>query len=61
MGLSVGVAFIVGQIIAWVIAVPWLTSMTPVAEGATIGQHTIGIWRTQVRFIGAGTIGIAAI
>src|SRR5215218_264798 len=32
VGLSVGVAMLVGQIISWVIAVPILTSMQPAAE-----------------------------
>ncbi len=61
VGLSVGMAMLVGQIISWVIAVPWLTSMQPPAAGADLAAHTIGIWRTQVRFIGAGAIGVAAI
>ena len=61
VGLSVGVAFIVGQVISWVIAVPVLTSMQPAAEGVDLATHTMTVWRTQVRFIGAGTIGIAAI
>ncbi|MDF2771996.1 MAG: oligopeptide transporter, family [Geminicoccaceae bacterium] len=61
VGLSVGVAFIVGQVISWVIAVPVLTSMQPPAEGVDLATHTMTVWRMQVRFIGAGTIGIAAI
>ena len=61
VGLSVGMAMLVGQIISWVIAVPWLTSMQPPAEGVDLAAHTIGIWRTQVRFIGAGAIAVAAI
>jgi putative OPT family oligopeptide transporter len=61
VGLSVGMAMLVGQIISWVVAVPILTSMTPAAEGVTLAAHTMTIWRTQVRFIGAGAIGIAAI
>ena len=61
VGLSVGLAMLTGLIIAWAIAVPILTSMQPPAEGATLAAHTLGIWRTQVRFIGAGAIAIAAI
>src|SRR5688500_15299465 len=61
VGLSVGMAMLVGQIISWVIAVPVLTSMQPPPEGVDLAAHTIGIWRTQVRFIGAGAIGVAAI
>jgi len=61
VGLSVGMAMLVGQIISWVIAVPLLTSMQPAAEGVDLATHTITVWRTQVRFIGAGAIGISAI
>ena len=61
VGLSVGMAMLTGLIIAWVIAVPILTSMQPAALGADLAAHTSEIWRTQVRFIGAGAIGIAAI
>ena len=61
VGLSVGVAMLVGQVISWVIAVPILTSMQPATLGQTLAAHTTAIWTTQVRFIGAGTIGVAAI
>jgi putative OPT family oligopeptide transporter len=61
VGLSVGIAMLVGQIISWVIAVPVLTWMQPVPAGADAAAHMIDIWRTQVRFIGAGAIGIASI
>ena len=61
VGLSVGIAMLTGLIIAWAIAVPILTSTQPAAEGVALGAHTIAIWRTQVRFIGAGAIAIAAI
>ncbi|HKY46207.1 MAG TPA: oligopeptide transporter, OPT family, partial [Pyrinomonadaceae bacterium] len=61
VGLSVGMAMLTGLIIAWVIAVPVLTSMQPAAAGADLAAHTVGIWRTQVRFIGAGAIAVAAI
>src|SRR5205807_5364209 len=61
VGLSVGMAMLVGQIISWVIAVPVLTAMQPAAAGVALAAHTISIWRTQVRFIGAGAIAVAAI
>ena len=61
VGLSVGMAMLTGLVIAWAIAVPILTSMQPAAEGVALGAHTLAIWRTQVRFIGAGAIAIAAI
>ncbi|MBC7897128.1 MAG: oligopeptide transporter, OPT family [Cytophagaceae bacterium] len=61
VGLSVGMAMLTGLIIAWAISVPILTSMQPAAEGVELAAHTMTIWRTQVRFIGAGAIGVAAI
>ena len=61
VGLSVGMAMLTGLVIAWAIAVPILTSTQPAAAGVELGAHTLAIWRTQVRFIGAGAIAIAAI
>ncbi|MET0649828.1 MAG: oligopeptide transporter, OPT family [Pyrinomonadaceae bacterium] len=61
VGLAVGMAMLTGLIIAWVIAVPVLTSMEPAAAGVDLATHTMTIWRTQVRFIGAGAIAVAAI
>ena len=61
VGLSVGMAMLVGQVISWVIAVPILTAMQPATIDQTLAAHTIAIWRTQVRFIGAGVIAVAAI
>ena len=61
VGLSVGMAMLVGLVISWAIAVPILTSMQPAAAGVALAAHTTTIWRTQVRFIGAGAIAIAAI
>ena len=61
VGLSVGMAMLTGLIIAWAIAVPILTSSQPAAAGVDLATHTLAIWRTQVRFIGAGAIGVAAI
>jgi len=61
VGLSVGIAMLTGLIIAWGIAVPYLTSIQPAAAGVDLAAHTTAIWRTQVRFIGAGAIAIAAI
>jgi len=61
VGLSVGLAMLTGLIIAWAVAVPYLTSIQPAAAGVELAAHTLTIWRTQVRFIGAGAIAIAAI
>jgi putative OPT family oligopeptide transporter len=54
-------AMLTGLFIAWAIAVPVLTSMQPAAAGVDLATHTVTVWRDQVRFIGAGTIAIAAL
>src|ERR1700676_303629 len=59
VGLWVGVAMLVGAAIAWLGAVPYLTSMHPAAGAAA--EVAQAVWSHQVRFIGAGTIGVAAI
>jgi putative OPT family oligopeptide transporter len=59
MGIAVGMAMLAGLIIAWGIAVPVLTYLHPVAGSAAVAAGTV--WRTQVRFFGAGAIGTAAI
>ncbi|HEX8725748.1 MAG TPA: oligopeptide transporter, OPT family [Gemmatimonadaceae bacterium] len=62
VGLSVGMAMFVGLIIAWAIAVPVLTHLQgAIPAGMTLASNTAHIWSTQVRFIGAGAIGISAI
>jgi len=60
VGLSVGLAGLLGIVIGWGIAVPWLTAAMP-APGTALDAHVLGIWQHQVRFIGAGAIGVAAI
>ncbi|WER45545.1 oligopeptide transporter, OPT family [Cupriavidus sp. WKF15] len=61
VGIVGGLAMLLGLVLTWGIAVPWLTAITPRPEGATLQAFGTMVWSTQVRFIGAGTIGIAAI
>src|SRR5687768_989353 len=61
VGLSVGMAMLTGLLIAWVAGVPILTYLQPPPAGIDLLDHADTIWRRQVRFIGAGAIGIAAI
>jgi putative OPT family oligopeptide transporter len=60
VGLSVGVAMLVGLLIAWAGAVPILTALYP-APGAALETHVMGVWTTQVRFLGAGAMAVAAL
>ncbi len=59
VGLWVGVAILVGALIAWAGAVPYLTGLNPTpGEAAAVAT---AVWSKKVRFVGAGTIGVAAI
>jgi len=60
VGLSVGVAMLVGIVIAWGAAVPWLSSGLAVPAGG-YEDLAIDVWKNQVRFLGAGVIGVAAV
>jgi putative OPT family oligopeptide transporter len=59
MGIAVGMAMLVGIVISWGVAVPILTYLHPVAGPAADAASTV--FRTQVRFFGAGAIGTASI
>jgi putative OPT family oligopeptide transporter len=62
VGLSVGLAMLVGLLLAWGVATPVLTALNPPHDAAMSAAAFAGdIWRHKVRFIGAGTIGISAI
>jgi putative OPT family oligopeptide transporter len=59
IGLWVGLAIFGGFVIAWGIFVPMLTA-AHAAAGAPM-DLAVSVWAHQVRFIGAGCIGISAI
>lgn len=61
VGLAVGIAMFVGLLISWTILVPHYTSLATQPAGVELGTFVNDIFRNQVRFIGAGTIGVAAI
>ena len=59
IGLSVGMAMLTGMVIAWGIATPIVTALHPIAgPAATVAAQ---VWSGQVRFIGAGAIGVSAL
>jgi putative OPT family oligopeptide transporter len=59
VGLWVGLAMLLGAVIAWGWAVPHYTMLAATAGAAAdVAQAA---WSAKVRFIGAGTIGVAAI
>jgi len=58
-GISVGAAMLLGYFLAWGVATPVLTALHPaVGTAMEVGRAA---WSTQVRFIGAGAIGVAAL
>lgn len=57
VGLSVGVAMLLGTIFCWAVLIPWLTAGT----GGPADEIVAGVFSKEVRFIGAGTIGVAAL
>jgi putative OPT family oligopeptide transporter len=61
VGISVGMAMALGMFIAWGVAVPLLSAAAPAAAGQGLEEIATDIWVHQVRFLGAGVIGIAAI
>ena len=62
VGLAVGAAMFVGLLISWAYLVPHYTSLAGAIPAGTSLDDFIGdVFVHKVRFIGAGTIGIAAI
>lgn len=59
VGLSVGLAQLVGLVTAWFILLPILTAAQPAA--GDVESWAGAIFREDVRFFGAGVIGIAAV
>jgi len=60
VGLSVGIAMLIGAFIGWGWGVPHFSAMAGdlTTAAATLATKT---WSTKVRFIGAGAIGVSAI
>src|SRR6266496_739700 len=60
VGLSVGIAMLLGAVIGWGWGVPHFSGIAGdvTTAVATIAQKT---WSTKVRFLGAGAIGVSAI
>lgn len=61
MGVTVGISFLVGLIIAWGVLVPLLTAGGPPDAAMSAADFALSVWSQKVRLIGAGVIGSAAI
>ncbi|WP_245647702.1 OPT family oligopeptide transporter [Novosphingobium lentum] len=60
VGLAVGIAMLTGIVISFGVLLPVLTHGGPPA-GTELADFVSGVFRAKVRFVGAGTIGVAAI
>ncbi len=61
VGMAVGIAMLAGLIISWFVLVPWQTGLAGLGSAADLETLVGTTFREKVRFIGAGTIGVAAI
>ena len=61
VGVTVGVAMLAGIVLSWGILVPIMTSLHPFTGDVSVTAFATGIWRREVRLIGAGAIGVAAL
>ena len=61
IGIVAGLAMLTGLVISWGIAVPILTALGDMPAGMSPEKYATGLWSSQVRFIGAGVIGVGAI
>jgi putative OPT family oligopeptide transporter len=61
VGLAVGIAMFVGLLISWAFLVPHYTSLAAIPVGTSLDDFIGTIFVDKVRFVGAGTIGVAAI
>lgn len=60
VGLAVGIAMLVGIVISFGVLLPQLTAGGPPA-GTDLADFVGTVFRQKIRFVGAGTIGVAAI
>ena len=61
VGVAVGFAMLVGVIISFLFLLPWQVGLTGVGSAADLETIVGTVFREKIRFIGAGTMGVAAI
>jgi putative OPT family oligopeptide transporter len=59
VGVTVGIAMLAGIVLSWGVLVPIMTAQHPVT--GDIAAFATGVWRREVRLIGAGAIAVAAL
>lgn len=64
IGIVAGIAILIGLIFDWVFAVPYLTAHAqglPAELMSNMAAFGMTVWKTKVRFIGAGVMAVAAV
>ena len=61
VGAAGGLAMLFGYVLSWIVAVPWLTSITPNTDHLDAASFATSVWVHKVRFIGAGAIATASL
>ena len=61
VGLAGGIAILLGIVIAWGVLVPYFSATLPQPADVDMATFALTLWKEKVRFIGAGTIGVAAV
>lgn len=61
MGIGAGIAILVGICLTWGIFVPWVMVGEEHQAGQALSDVAMNVWSSQVRFLGAGVIGVAAV
>ncbi len=61
VGITSGMAILLGTVLSWGIAIPVISAQTILPEGMNLSSFGMSLWATKVRYIGAGTLAIAAV
>lgn len=61
IGITSGIAILIGVLITWGIIVPVLTAERIMTDGISVADFATTIWQNDVRFIGVGTLAISAV
>ena len=61
VGITAGIAMLLGTVLSWGVFVPYLTAHSDIPIGGDIASIAMSLWKNEVRFIGAGTMAVAAV
>ena len=61
VGLAGGIAILIGLLLTWFGIIPYLSATLPQPPDTDMAGYAMSLWAQKVRFIGAGTIAIAAL